>query len=82
LISHKVDILYIDHFGIVNRADIGNSRDMATESVYTVKKLIAMTPAMATAISEYRFDARIASEAEAVRRLIEFGLKAATKGKK
>jgi hypothetical protein len=48
---------------------------MATEPVYTVKKLIALTPETAEATSRYRFDARIGAEAEAIRRLIGLGLK-------
>lgn len=47
---------------------------MAAEPIYTVKKLIALTPEMAEAISGFRFDARIGAEAEAIRRLIELGL--------
>ncbi|RYH05321.1 MAG: hypothetical protein EON57_08000 [Alphaproteobacteria bacterium] len=50
---------------------------MALEPVFTVKKLIAMAPSMAEAISSYRFAEKISSEAEAIRRLIELGLEAA-----
>lgn len=49
---------------------------MARPVVFSVKKLVAMSPEMATAIEEYRFAARIGSESEAIRRLIEIGLTA------
>lgn len=44
----------------------------------TVKKLIALTPAMAQAIEDFRFTQRINSETEAIRRLIARGLQADT----
>jgi hypothetical protein len=47
-----------------------------TEVVYPVKKLVPLTTDMADAISEYRHQQRVSSENEAIRRLIEAGLKA------
>jgi hypothetical protein len=49
---------------------------MPPPTQFPVKKLIAITPEIAQAIEDYRFANRIKSEAEAVRRLIETGLKA------
>ena len=54
-----------------------------TEPVYPVKKLVPLTTEMAERVREYRFAQRIESENEAIRRLIEAGLKAgARKGVK
>ncbi|HXC11557.1 MAG TPA: hypothetical protein VNV39_01810 [Stellaceae bacterium] len=50
---------------------------MAPPILFPVKKLVAITPEMARAIDAYRFDHRIKTEAEAIRRLIEQGLAAA-----
>jgi hypothetical protein len=50
---------------------------MAVEPTYTVKKLIALTPAQAQAIAAYRFKHHIGAEAEAIRRLITLGLNTA-----
>jgi hypothetical protein len=50
---------------------------MDRPSVLTVKKLVAMAPEMAQAIEDFRFANRVASESEAIRRLIEAGLQAA-----
>lgn len=50
-----------------------------TEVIYPVKKVVALTNEMAERISEYRHQNRISSENEAIRRLIELGLKAAEK---
>jgi hypothetical protein len=47
---------------------------MAAEPALTVKKLVALTPEMAGRISAYRFDRRIDTESEAIRRLIDAGL--------
>jgi len=54
--------------------------DMAryTEQVFQVKKLVPLTTELAERISEYRHANRISSENEAIRRLIETGLKAGT----
>lgn len=47
---------------------------MAGEILFPVKKLVALTPDQAERIASYRFDNRIPSESEAIRRLIELGL--------
>ena len=46
-----------------------------TQVIYPVKKLVPLTSEMADAIGEYRHRQRIASENEAIRQLIEAGLK-------
>jgi hypothetical protein len=50
---------------------------MAPPMLYPVKKLIAITPEMARAIEDYRFANRLKSEAEALRQLLELGLRSA-----
>jgi hypothetical protein len=55
--------------------------DMASEPLYPVKKLIYLTEEQARRISEYRFEARMQSENQAIRRLIELGLEAARREK-
>ena len=57
-------------------ADIAYIGDMDRPSVLTVKKLIAMSPEMAQAIENFRFAHKIGSESEAIRQLIDAGLKA------
>ncbi len=47
---------------------------MATPPSLTVRKLLSITPELAKAIADYRFQHRIATESEATRRLIEIGL--------
>jgi len=47
---------------------------MAINKETTVQKLIAMPRELAEKVSEYRFDNRLPSEAEAIRRLIQRGL--------
>jgi hypothetical protein len=47
---------------------------MSKETVYQVKKLVNLTDELAARIADYRFGNRIASENEAIRRLIEIGL--------
>lgn len=42
----------------------------------TVQKLVAMPREMAEKIADYRFENRLKSEAEAIRRLIQLGLNA------
>jgi hypothetical protein len=49
---------------------------MARTTIFSVKKLVAMSAEMAKAIEEYRFRVRIGSESEAIRRLIDLGLEA------
>ena len=50
---------------------------MAGEKSFPVKKLVNLTEDQARRVSEFRFDQRLPSENEAVRRLIELGLEAA-----
>lgn len=50
---------------------------MARPPTYPVKKLIALTEEQAAQIVDFRFEARIASESDAIRKLIELGLEAA-----
>lgn len=49
---------------------------MSKETIYPVKKLVNLTDGQAEQISEYRHENRIKSENEAIRQLIELGLKA------
>jgi len=49
---------------------------MPRKTAYPVKKLVSLTELQAERISDYRFDQRIASENEAIRQLIEYGLRA------
>ena len=48
-----------------------------TETVFPVKKVVALSTEMAGRIRDYRFAQRLPSENEAIRRLIEAGLKMA-----
>ena len=50
---------------------------MPKQPVLTVKELVALAPEMAAAIENFRFEGRIGSESEAIRRLIELGLETA-----
>lgn len=58
-----IDMRYIGH--------------MAKPAMLTAKKLVALDPEMVRQIEDYRFAARIKTESEAIRRLIELGLEAA-----
>jgi hypothetical protein len=49
---------------------------MATTPSLTVRKLLSITPELAKAIADYRYQHRIPTESEATRRLIEIGLEA------
>lgn len=64
------DITYISHIAA-----------MASETKFPVKKLVTLTEEQARRISDYRFEQRLSSENEAVRRLLELGLAAAAKTK-
>jgi hypothetical protein len=57
-------------------------RNMGRPPTHPIKKLISLTEEQAQAISDYRFDARIPSENEAIRDLIEKGLSIAIANKK
>ena len=48
---------------------------MARPQRFTIRKLIALEPAMVEAIEQFRITAGLSKEADAVRRLIEAGLK-------
>lgn len=54
-------------------------KNMAPEPTYPVKKLVNLTEEQAQRISSFRFENRIASENEAIRRLIELGLSAGSR---
>lgn len=47
---------------------------MAVNPETTVRKLVSMPHELVARIQEYRYKNRIASEAEAIRRLVEKGL--------
>lgn len=49
---------------------------MARESLYPVRKLISLSEEQAQRVADYRFDARLKSENEAIRELIDRGLTA------
>jgi hypothetical protein len=50
---------------------------MARPSTAPVRKQVNLTAETAARVVEYRFDHRLATESEAIRRLIELGLEAA-----
>lgn len=50
---------------------------MARPAAYPIKKVIGLTEHLAARIREFRFDKRIDTENEAIRRLIELGLEKA-----
>ena len=50
---------------------------MVREKSMETRKIVSITADMAEAISNFRFENRISSESEAIRRLIEMGLAAA-----
>jgi hypothetical protein len=52
---------------------------MSKDATHTETKLVRMSPELVQRIADYRFEQRLPSEAEAIRRLIELGLKAAQK---
>jgi hypothetical protein len=54
---------------------------MARPPAYPVKKLIALSEEQAAQIVDFRFEARISSESDAIRKLIELGLEAAKQQK-
>lgn len=52
---------------------------MAVNPETTTRKLVSLPHEMVQAIDDYRFQQRIKTESEAIRRLIELGLKAAAR---
>ena len=52
---------------------------MAREQPMTTRKIVSLPADLAKEIEDYRFANRIATEAEAIRRLIEMGLKKSPK---
>ena len=59
---------------LVNHIDIDYTKNMARESLYPVRKLISLSEEQAQRVADYRFDARLKSENEAIRELIDRGL--------
>ena len=55
---------------------------MPKETLYPIKKLIYLTTETAERVRAYRFDQRIETDNEAIRRLIEAGLSAQKPAKK
>lgn len=53
---------------------------MSKEAAFPIKKLVNLTEEQAKRISDFRFDKRLPSENEAIRRLIELGLETAKRG--
>jgi hypothetical protein len=49
---------------------------MAPDLTYPVKKLVSLTDEQARQITNFRYDQRLPSDNEAIRRLIELGLEA------
>jgi hypothetical protein len=49
---------------------------MARPKIGDARKMVTVTAALAAAIEDYRFANRLKTEAEAIRQLIELGLKA------
>jgi hypothetical protein len=54
---------------------MGYIDDMAKKPTYPAKKLIYLTDELIREISDYRFRERIQSDNEAIRRLLEIGLR-------
>jgi hypothetical protein len=52
---------------------------MARPKIMETRKLVSLPPGLAKAIEDFRFENRISSESEAIRRLIEAGLNATDK---
>ena len=49
---------------------------MSKQNIFNVKNLVNLTEDQAQRINDFRFENRIASENEAIRQLIELGLRA------
>lgn len=50
---------------------------MAKPKIMVTRKIVSLPPDTAEAVDEYRFQHRVKTESEAIRRLIELGLEAA-----
>jgi hypothetical protein len=50
---------------------------MPRPKIMATRKIVSLPPELAEAVEDFRFSRRIGSEAEALRRLIELGLRAA-----
>ena len=50
---------------------------MAAPAAYPVKKLVNLTDDLALRVAVFRYDRRLPSDNEAIRRLLELGLEAA-----
>ncbi|MFD1627674.1 hypothetical protein [Azospirillum griseum] len=57
--------------------DVAYITCMAVNPETTVRKLVSLPKPLAAAILDFRFEQRIGTESEAIRRLIELGLEAA-----
>ena len=60
---------------IVNSSNMIYLIEMSREPAYPVKKLVGLTEEQAERISDFRFGNRLNSENEAIRQLIELGLR-------
>jgi hypothetical protein len=47
-----------------------------TEVIFPIKKLVPLTAELAERVRDFRYERRLSSENEAIRRLIEMGLNA------
>jgi hypothetical protein len=72
-LSRPLSHIYVG-VGIVKPTGVCHIYHMNSKAVLTEKKLINLSPEMLARVSDYRFDNRINSESEAIRRLIEIGL--------
>jgi hypothetical protein len=61
---------------IVNTV-VGYITAMVVNPENMIRKLVSLPPPLLQAIDDFRFQERIKTESEAIRRLIELGLKAA-----
>jgi hypothetical protein len=68
---------------LVNMEHMGYMKPMGKAALLTAKKLVQFDPALIAAIDDWRRgEADLPSQSEAIRRLIEMGLKAAKKTSK
>ena len=73
---------YAKPITLVNIKNLPYEKNMGRPPTHPINKLIILTEEQAQAISDYRFDARIPSENEAIRDLIEKGLSVVGRDKK